>query len=240
MPPGKATPVRRSDLPERLRLTLEHLEPRVQAAPVAIAVWTTLFTAAERATLGDEPYVAWKHNGGTAGMWAAVRDVPRDQAIVEIAYALDRLDTVTADELLRALGVERAPASIPRWLKPRGELWFDGRIVRRIRNVGRAKNVVAVLDAFESDGWPARIDDPVTSGGDSSQRRRTIESLNKELETIRFACGGDGCSFEWKTLQRSPRRRSSRRAVTPAARATGGKVVDVRMSRECSSQPRKV
>jgi hypothetical protein len=237
--PEEASIVRRSDLPEQLRLKLERLELQVQSAPAAMAVWTTLFNAAERSQLGDDPYAAWKHSGGTAGMWTIVRGVPRDQAIVEIAYALDRLDAATADELLPALGVDRAPASIPRWLKEKGELWFDGRIVRRIRNVARAKKVVAVLDAFESDGWPVRIDDPVTAGGDSSRRRRTIESLNKELEAIRFSCGGDGRSFEWKTLQRSPRRRSSRRAVTPAARAAGGKVADVCMSRGCSSQSRK-
>jgi len=210
VPPEKASPVRRSDLPDRLRQTIETLEPRVQAAPAAIAVWQRQFTAAERAGLGEEPYAAWKNHGRTAGMWATVREVPRDQAIIEIAYALDWLDTATTNELLRALGADQANAVKPRWLKAKGELWFDGQIVRRIRNVASAKNVVAVLDCFEIDGWPVRIDDPVTAGGDSSRRRRTIESLNKELKAIRFSCGGDGCSFEWKILQRSPRRRSSR------------------------------
>ncbi|MFM8803706.1 MAG: hypothetical protein ACKOK8_07325, partial [Planctomycetia bacterium] len=85
--------VRRSDLPERLRTKLEELAPRVHGVLAANAVWAREFSDAERKSLGDDAYTAWKQYGGTAGMWAAVREVSRDQAIVQIAYALDWLDT---------------------------------------------------------------------------------------------------------------------------------------------------
>ena len=220
--------VRRSDLPERLRKKLEELEPRVQGVVAATAIWTRHFTTAEQRTLGDDAYIAWKNNGRTAGMWAAVREVSRDQAIVAIAYALDWLDTKTSSELLEALGGGEENVSKPRWLKEKRELWFEGQIVRRIRNASRAKNVIAVLGAFEDSGWPTQIDDPVTSGGDSSQRRRTMESLNDGLKRIYFFCTGDGLSFGWEILKQRTRRQVKKKTVggpgkKPAAKRTAKK-----------------
>ena len=215
--------VRRSDLPERLRQKLEELEPRVQGVAAATAIWTRHFTDAEQRTLGDDAYIAWKNNGRTAGMWAAVREVSPDQAIVQIAYALDWLDTKTSSELLEALGGGKENVSKPRWLKEKRELWFEGQIVRRIRNASRAKNVIAVLDAFEDSGWPTQIDDPVTSGGDSSQRRRTMESLNDGLKRIYFFCAGDGLSFGWEILKQRTRRQVKKKTAGRSASPTAAK-----------------
>lgn len=209
--------VRRSDLPERLRQKLEELEPRVHGVVAATVVWTRVFSDTDRKALGDDDYAAWKKYGGTAGMWATVREVSRDQAIVAIAYALDWVDTKTSSELLKALGGGTENVSKPRWLKEKRELWFEGQIVRWIRNASRAKNVIAVLDAFEDSGWPTQIDDPVTSGGDSSQRRRTMESLNDGLKRISFFCTGDGLSFGWEILkQRTRRHVKKKKADGPA------------------------
>jgi hypothetical protein len=228
--------VRRSDLPERLRKKLEQLEPRVQAAPAATEVWMRHFTAAERKALGDDPYVAWKNNGRTAGMWAAVREVSRDQAIVAIAYALDWLDTKTSSELLEAVGGGTENVSKPRWLKDKRELWFEGQIVRQIRNATRAKNIIAILDAFEDSGWPTQIDDPVTSGGDSSQRRRTIESLNKDLKRVRFSCAGDGESFRWEILPQRSRRKTAKKI---AGTKTAGRAASPSAAKRTVKKPRR-
>jgi len=212
--------VRRSDLPDRLRKKLEELSLRVHGVVAAMAVWTREFSDAERKALGDDAYNAWKQHGGTAGMWAAVREVSRDQAIVEIAHKLDWLDTQTTNELLKALGAGQGDTRKPRWLKDRGELWFDGKVVRKIRATTRAKNVVAILVAFEELDWPSQIDDPITSGGDSSTRRRTVESLNRDLKRIRFSCAGDGESFCWEILPERSRRKNATQRVgkKPAAR----------------------
>lgn len=223
--------VRRSDLPARLLAPLEQLEPRVQSNIAAMAIWTKHLTAAERKALGDDPYLAWKNNGRTAGMWAAVRDVSRDQAIVEIAYALDWVDTKTSSELLEALGGGKENVSKPRWLKDKRELWFEGKIVRRIRNSTRAKNIVAILDTFEECGWPPQIDDPVTAGGDSSQRRRTIESLNKAMKRIHFSCVGDGLSFGWEILKQRTRR--------PAKKKAAGGAGEKPTSKRTAKKPRR-
>jgi hypothetical protein len=223
--------VRRSDLPARLLATLEQLEARVQSNIAAMAIWTKHFTDAERKALGDDAYQAWKNNGRTAGMWAAARDVSLDQAIVEIAYALDWVDTKTSSELLEALGGGKENVSKPRWLKEKRELWFEGQIVRQIRNASRAKNIIAILDAFEDSGWPKQIDDPVTSGGDSSQRRRTIESLNVGLKRIRFSCLGDGLSFGWEILKQRTRR--------PAKKKAAGGAGEKPASKRTSKKPRR-
>ena len=206
-------PIRRSDLPAHLRKQLDALEPRVQSNVAAVAIWAHHFTPADRKALGDDAYQAWKNHGRTAGMWAAARGVTRDRAIVDVAYALDWLDTKTCKALLSALGEGENAAATPRWLARTGELWFEGHVVRRIRNLTKASIIVRILEAFEECGWPPTIDDPVTAGGDSAQRRRAVESLNDGLTRIRFACAGDGQCFRWDVLPRRTRKAAAKKAA---------------------------
>ena len=205
-------PIRRTDLPAPVRKLLDELEPRVQRNVVAVAIWEHFLTPAERKSLGNDAYLAWKNYGRTAGMWAAARDVSRDRAIADIARAMDWVDTSTFSKMLKALGEGSQVAKKPRWISRTGELWYEGKVVRRIRNLAKASVIVRILEAFEESDWPPRIDDPVTSGGDSAQRRRAVESLNDGLERIRFACAGDGESFAWQPVVRAKRRASTKKA----------------------------
>jgi len=198
---------RRSDLQPKLKKTIDELAVKIRGPAVATAVWDGLFTDAERQMLGGDVYQAWKHHGGTAGMWSTVRGVSINRAIIDIAYELDWLDTPTRKSLIKALNEDGPPAIVPRWLKASGELWFGNAIIRRIPRPRGAENIVAILDSFESDGWPRRIDDPITSGGDSSTRRRTIESLSKGMKAIRFFCAGDGEGFCWEERPAKPRKK---------------------------------
>ena len=206
-------PIRRSDLPVRVRKQLADLEAQVQRNVVAVTIWERHFSAAERTALGDDPYLAWKNHGRTAGMWAAARGVSRERAIIDIAHTLDWLDTKTCQALLAALGEEANAAGAPRWISRTGELWFDGQVVRSIRNQTKASTIVRILEAFEESGWPRAIDDPVTVGGDNVQRRRAIESLNDGLTRIRFACAGDGESFTWEPLPPQKRKAAKKKAA---------------------------
>jgi hypothetical protein len=194
-------PIRRSDLPENLRQKLDELEPRVQSNPAAIVIWERHLTAADRKTLGDDLYQAWKQYGRTAGMWAAARGGSKERAIAEVAYALDWLDSTAYRQLLDAVGGGPGEGRRPRWIADSGELWFDGELIRSVKHPAQAKNIVRILAAFEESRWPPRVDDPITSGGESDQRRRAIESLNKGLTRIRFSCTGDGLSFGWEELE---------------------------------------
>jgi hypothetical protein len=69
------------------------------------------------------------------------------------------------------------------------ELRWRGQLVKRLQRAG--SNQLPVLLAFESQGWPARIDDPlpVDPGTDVKARlRETVRSLNERREwpVIRF------------------------------------------------------
>jgi len=206
-------PTRRSDLPARLRKQLDALEARAQSNVVAVVIWEQHFSAADRKSLGDDAYLAWKNHGRSVGMWAAARGVSKERAIVDIGYALDWIDTKTCTALLAALGEGSNAVVTPRWIVRTGELWFDGEVVRSIRNQLKASTIVRILEAFEESGWPHAIDDPITAGGDSAQRRRAVESLNDGLKRIRFACAGDGESFTWEPLPPQKRKAAKKKAA---------------------------
>ena len=198
---------RLADLPPKLKKKFAELRRKVQGVVAATAVWDSLFTDKERESLGGDAYKAWKAHGHTAGMWSKVREVTPARAIVDIAYEFDWLDTRTRAQLIKAFGEEEPPSVLPRWIKPKGEVWFRGVVVRRIARPLQAKKIVIILDVFEELGWPRQIDDPVTSGPHNAARRRVIESLNKGLTDIHFICVGDGERFGWEERPVKPRKK---------------------------------
>jgi hypothetical protein len=90
----------------------------------------------------------------------------------------------------------------PRWDPARRELIVDGQLVKRFRVP--APNQEAVLAAFEEEGWPSRVFDPLSPKDDVEPKRRlqeTIKALNcsRLARVIRF-CGdgtGQGILWEW-------------------------------------------
>jgi hypothetical protein len=85
----------------------------------------------------------------------------------------------------------------PSWRHHEGELYYDGVVIKRV-GIGKATNVVCVLDAFEQAGWPNWIADPCESGAQSMHE--TIRSLNKRLNMISFHADGTGNGIRWKPL----------------------------------------
>jgi hypothetical protein len=74
-------------------------------------------------------------------------------------------------------------------------------VVKRFKQP--AGNQELVLEAFEEEGWPPRIDDPLPPAPNQDGKRRlqsTIWNLNRgrEARLIRFAGGGDGQSVCWR------------------------------------------
>lgn len=86
----------------------------------------------------------------------------------------------------------------PVWDTQTGILMIDGQEAKRIRNRKQAKNHLSILDAFQEEGWPARIDTPFSH--DTPQKfHQTILSLNKGLRGMRFhadGSGGEGITWE--------------------------------------------
>jgi hypothetical protein len=92
---------------------------------------------------------------------------------------------------------------VPRWDNERHELSCAGKLVKKFK--WRAANQEAILAAFQEDGWPAHIDDPLPQEGNVDPKRRladAIKSLNRHqrVPLIRF-CGdgtGEGVLWEFK------------------------------------------
>lgn len=141
-------------------------------------------------------YYRW----GVVGMWMKARKVPQPRAIIELAYELNLLSEADHRRLLAAVGEkESTPATQrPSWDHGTGKLHYGGKLARQVQNPGRATNIVAILDAFEEQGWPARIDDPLPDGGDKQRLREAIRTLNQGLSRLRFRADGTGSGICWE------------------------------------------
>src|SRR5262245_36564967 len=99
--------------------------------------------------------------------------------------------------------VARAEAreAVPVYDKDRRELWFKGRLVKRLRQP--AKNVELILLAFQELGWPPAIDDPLPGDVDVDRQERlhdTLRRLNARQQdaTIIFWRNGSGSRILWQ------------------------------------------
>lgn len=103
----------------------------------------------------------------------------------------------------RADSLPTAPQSVPLWDAQRRELLVDGEVVKRFRVP--APNQIAVLAAFEDEGWPSRVLDPLPPQGDEHPKRRlneTIKALNghHRVRVIRFSGDGTGQGVLWEWI----------------------------------------
>src|SRR5262249_10862733 len=92
----------------------------------------------------------------------------------------------------------------PRWDSTRRELSLDGRVVKRYRVP--AQNQETILGAFEEEGWPEHIDDPLPVRGDIDPRTRLHDVINRlnsrqRNPLLRFHGNGTGTGVLWKPRQ---------------------------------------
>jgi hypothetical protein len=95
------------------------------------------------------------------------------------------------------------PLLVPKWDAQRHELFFHDQIVKRFR--WPAENQEAVLNAFEEEGWPSRIDDPIPQQSEMDPKRRladTIKCLNRNHHSaiLRFRGDGTGEGVLWDLI----------------------------------------
>jgi hypothetical protein len=89
----------------------------------------------------------------------------------------------------------------PIWDGTLRELRLRAVVVKSFRQ--RAANQELILCAFEEEGWPPRIDDPLAPAAEQDPKRRlhyTIRNLNRGQvqRLIHFEGGGDGQSIRWR------------------------------------------
>jgi len=98
---------------------------------------------------------------------------------------------------------QRRSGLAPRWDAKRRELRLARRLLKRFRVP--APNQEAVLAAFQEEGWPNCIDDPLPPKGDLSPKRRlhdTIKALNRKHRQrpplVHFLGNGTGENIVWE------------------------------------------
>lgn len=97
--------------------------------------------------------------------------------------------------------VASAPDQVPRWDPVLRELYWECKIVKRYK--WQAVNQEVVLTAFEEEGWPLVIDDPLPPKPNLDSKRRlhdTIKALNRNQENpiVRFHGDGTGEGIRWE------------------------------------------
>ncbi len=94
----------------------------------------------------------------------------------------------------------------PYYDSERRELWWGGKLVKRFSQ--QAANQHLILCAFQEQGWPPRIDDPLSPRGHGTDPKRRLNgaiyrlNLNQLNRLIRFRGDGTGEGILWE-----PRRR---------------------------------
>ncbi|REJ67841.1 MAG: hypothetical protein DWQ31_10140 [Planctomycetota bacterium] len=94
--------------------------------------------------------------------------------------------------------------AVPFWDQDRRELRLMGALIKQFRLP--SPNQETVLQAFEEEGWPTRVDDPLPPVSDIDPKRRlhdTIKSLNRhqKAKRIRFMGDGRGEGILWESLE---------------------------------------
>ncbi len=102
---------------------------------------------------------------------------------------------------------ERLSSSQPCWNSCDRTLRVGDDVVKHFK--WRAANQEAILNAFEEEGWPPRVDDPLPPQVDQDAKRRlsdTIKGLNKKQiqQLIRFHGDGTGEGITWEWIGNGP------------------------------------
>jgi hypothetical protein len=106
--------------------------------------------------------------------------------------------------------------SVPYWDAKKHELWLDGAVVKQYFQ--DAPNQWMILAAFQEEGWPSVISDPLPGDQDQNVKERlhqTIRNLNRAQKNrlIHFGGNGTGDGIIWRRLVVVKKKASQKRAV---------------------------
>jgi hypothetical protein len=101
-------------------------------------------------------------------------------------------------------GESESDGTKPKWDRDRQELRVGVIVVKQFKVP--AANQERILAAFEEDGWPIHIDDPLPQSPEQDPKRRlhdTINSLNRNQKAplIRFLGDGTGQGVRWRLAE---------------------------------------
>lgn len=186
-------------LPHPLSSWLKECLDRVQTRAVANELWNAELTRDQQIDLGDDFEKAWRKNQSAIGMWMKLRSIKSPLiAAVEVARAVKLIQDSRAGKLLEALGGNPTlpNADRPVWNRVNGTLVFRGITVRKVKTFRKPSNIEKILDAFQTLGWPERIEVP--DDFDVDMVRETVRSLNESLTAIRFERQNGSRFIRWR------------------------------------------
>lgn len=233
----KPLPVRAAASPQEHAINeLQRLLSYVRSAGWERRILERCFTDEEHRAFGSERTDREQRQGAdTPGVpidqwYAQCRKISHVTAIVELACGMGSANPASYNWILEAIGEEVPVNSLSRrlvWDRHLRELRLDGRVVRRIRGLRVAKNVVAILDAFENSSWQdCHVTNPLGPDRDAQTLRETVATLNERLRTkeLKFESDGtgNGVVVRFKGLgnvrPKRKNRRKSKARTTPDSR----------------------
>ena len=108
--------------------------------------------------------------------------------------------------------------AVPVWNAKTRELCFGGELVKRFRTPAPCQEVI--LSAFEEEGWPVRLDDPLTGNGGQDPQQRLHDAVrclnrNQVNRLVRFFRDGTGQGVCWAADGKGKVRPRRAPGVTP-------------------------
>jgi hypothetical protein len=141
---------------------------------------------------GDVAPSNGEKQGQHTGNGATSHAPPHPQTLAALAAAKTPIGGNGFDETAR-----------PIWDKDRRMLRFGAQVVKQFKVP--APNQEIILESFEEDNWPIRIDDPLPRQSAVDPKRRlhdTINSLNRNQRAnlLRFTGDGSGEAICWEKM----------------------------------------
>ena len=93
---------------------------------------------------------------------------------------------------------------IPHWDHDCRELRFGSYLVKQFKVP--AENQELILSAFEEEGWPPHLDDPLPPRPELDSKQRLHDAINRlnrnqKRRLIRFHGDGNGQGLRWELLR---------------------------------------
>ena len=166
-------------------------------------LWERVFTSAQRTELGGDFWTAYSKPMERSACAQKLHSGSEQRAIIESGFALGFLRDFDRHRLIEEIG-ESTPQNtdkrVPQWNAATGKLFWENRLVRKLRILKKPSNIQIILNAFEAAGWPERIPNPVRPGlAPPVQVHETLRSLNKNLKAIRFHSQEGAGAIHWSS-----------------------------------------
>jgi len=189
------------EIPEQIARELKELYDQIRGEHFAGRMWRELLSEDERVMLGGKFTAAFvKEPRGAVGMYGRLYPVlSLERAMLEVTRQMGWVHQARYDRLLDAVGEKNAllpgRGARPDW--DGKSLFFNGQLVRQIKQPNKAFRIVQILNEFERQGWPATVEFKNLSAAERQRLREAVASLNKRSTQLLFRMDGTGAGVMW-------------------------------------------